>query len=159
MPLVQNSLTHPHTPQTHTHPHPNTSIPTTSPSDLHTNLINTSTNTPHDSSVASLICLEGQSERNFPIFAFSSRFFLFFPDFSPIFPDFSPIFGKFSLSGVALCPPCHPSGYATAPRSTPLCPHPHAQDSYSENKRYFCFILFCFVFVTLTQSNSLCPCM
>ena len=65
------------------------------------------------SSVASPICHEGQSERNFPIFAFSSRFFLFSPDFSWFFPDFSQIFGKFSLSGVALCPPRHPSGYAT----------------------------------------------
>ena len=68
-------------------------------------------------SVASPICQEGQRERNFPIFAFSSRFFLFFPDFSWFSPDFSwffPIFGKFSLSGVALCPPCHPNGYATA---------------------------------------------
>ena len=41
------------------------------------------------SSVASPICQEGQSERNFPIFAFSSRFFLFFPNFSWFFPDFS----------------------------------------------------------------------
>ena len=50
------------------------------------------------SSVASPICQEGQSERNFPIFAFSSRFFLFFPifpDFSWIFPDFFPIFSDF----------------------------------------------------------------
>ena len=37
------------------------------------------------SSVASPICQEGQSERNFPIFAFSSRFFL---NFSQFFPDF-----------------------------------------------------------------------
>ena len=37
--------------------------------------------TPHTSSVASPICQEGQSERNFPIFAFSSRIFLFFPEF------------------------------------------------------------------------------
>ena len=48
------------------------------------------------SSVASLICQEGQSERNFPIFAFSSRFFWFFPDFFPgfswFFPDFWQIF-------------------------------------------------------------------
>ena len=69
------------------------------------------------SSVASSICQEGQSERNFPMFAFSSRFFLFFPDFSWFFPDFSWFFPRFlanfSLSGVALCPPCHPYGYAT----------------------------------------------
>ena len=41
------------------------------------------------SSVTSPISQEGQSERNFPIFAFSSRFFLiFFPDFSWFFPSF-----------------------------------------------------------------------
>ena len=43
------------------------------------------------SSIASPICQEGQSERNFPIFDFSSRFFLFFvifPEFFLIFPDF-----------------------------------------------------------------------
>ena len=43
------------------------------------------------SSIASPICQEGQSERTFPIFAFSCRFFLFFPiipDFPPLFPDF-----------------------------------------------------------------------
>ena len=72
-------------------------------------------------SVASPFCQEGQSERIFPIFAFSSRFFLFFPDFSsfflifPLFPRFSPDFSRFlanfSLSGVALCPPCHYTGY------------------------------------------------
>ena len=62
------------------------------------------------SSVASPICQEGQSERNFPIFAFSSRFFLFFPDFSWFFRDFSRFLANFSLSGVALC---HPNGYAT----------------------------------------------
>ena len=53
------------------------------------------------SSVASPICQEGQSERTFPILAFSSRFFLFFPDFSRFL-------AKFLLSGVALCPPLHP---------------------------------------------------
>ena len=42
-----------------------------------------------------------------------SSFFLIFPDFFPIYPDFPPIFGKFFAVGVALCPPCHPSGYAT----------------------------------------------
>ena len=45
------------------------------------------------SSVASPICQEGQSERTFPIFAFSSRFFLFFPDFSPIFGKFFAVRG------------------------------------------------------------------
>ena len=61
------------------------------------------------SSVASPVCQEGQSERTFPIFAFSSRFFLV----SPIFPDFPLFLANFSLSGVALCPPWPPSGYAT----------------------------------------------
>ena len=37
------------------------------------------------SSVASPICQEGQSERTFPIFAFSSWFFLIFPLFFPNF--------------------------------------------------------------------------
>ena len=41
------------------------------------------------SSVASPIWQEGQSERTFPIFAFSSWIFLFFPNF---FPDFWQIF-------------------------------------------------------------------
>ena len=43
------------------------------------------------SSVASPICQHGQegySEKTFPIFAFSSRFFSFFPDFPSLFPDF-----------------------------------------------------------------------
>ena len=44
------------------------------------------------SSVASPICQEGQSERTFPIFASSSRFFPFFPRFYPLFPDFWQIF-------------------------------------------------------------------
>ena len=53
------------------------------------------------SCVASPICQEGQSERIFPIFAFSSRLFLFFPDFSL----FSPIFGKyFAVRGGTLLP-------------------------------------------------------
>ena len=46
----------------------------------------------------------------------TSRLLPFLPDFSsffPIFPDFSQFWAFFSLSGVALCPPCHPSGYAT----------------------------------------------
>ena len=51
---------------------------------------------PTVSSVASPICQEGQSERTFPIFAFSSRFFLFF---FLIFPQF---LANFSLSGVLL---------------------------------------------------------
>ena len=61
------------------------------------------------SSVASPICQEGQSERTFPIFALSSRFFLFFPNFPHLFPDF----WQFFRCQVALFPPCTPSGYAT----------------------------------------------
>ena len=63
------------------------------------------------SSVASLICQEGQSERNFPIFAFSSRFFLFFPifpDFFPIFPDFSPDFWQIFAARSGTLPPLPP---------------------------------------------------
>ena len=75
------------------------------------------------SSVASPVCQEGQSERSFPIFAFSSRFFLVSPIFafssrfflvSPICPDFSPLFGKFfAVRDGTLPPPLTPSGYAT----------------------------------------------
>ena len=56
------------------------------------------------SSVESPVCQEGQSERTFPIFAFSSRFFLSFPIFPDFFPSFSRYLANFSLSGVALCP-------------------------------------------------------
>ena len=64
-------------------------------------------------SVANHICQEGQSERTFPIFAFSSRFFLSFPIFPVdcfrlLFPDFWQIFrcqGWYSA-------PWTPSGYA-----------------------------------------------
>ena len=62
------------------------------------------------SSVASPICQEGQSERNFPIFAFSSWFFLFFPDFSWFFPSFWQIFH---------CQRWHSAPLAT-PMATPL---------------------------------------
>ena len=70
------------------------------------------------SSVASPICQEGQSERNFPIFAFSSRFILFFLIFFLIFPRFFPLFSDlgqiFRCQGWHSAPPrCHPSGYAT----------------------------------------------
>ena len=66
---------------------------------------------PTFSSVASPICQEGQSERTFPILAFS-RFSSFLPDF----PLFFPIFGKFfAVRGATLPPwPPIPSGYATA---------------------------------------------
>ena len=60
------------------------------------------------SSVASPICQEGQSERTFPIFAFSSGLFLFLLDFSWFFPSFSWFLANFSLSEVALCPPLYP---------------------------------------------------
>ena len=53
----------------------------------------------------------------FPIFPLFPRFFLIFSRFFLIFPQFFLIFSRFlaifKLSGVALCPPCHPSGYAT----------------------------------------------
>ena len=68
-----------------------------------------------DSSIiASPICQEGQSARTFPIIAFSSRFFFFFPDFClffPIFPDFSlffPIFGNFFAVRGGTLPPLSP---------------------------------------------------
>ena len=63
------------------------------------------------------ICQEGQSERTFPIFAYSSWFFLLFSWFSWFFP-LSQFLANFLLSGVALRPPCVLSGYATA--HTPL---------------------------------------
>ena len=93
-----------------------------------------------NSSVASPICQEGQSERTFPIFAFSSRFFLFFPDFS----WFSPIFGNFSLSGVALCP-------LDPPVATPL-----SLDACTYNSlRRFKDGKFSAAFVNSTKTNGL----
>ena len=88
------------------------------------------------SGVASPLCQEGQSKRTFLIFAFPSRFFLFFPifslssrnvpdfsqflplfpSFSPLFPDFFPLFPIFGIvfrcqgGHAAHCPP---TGYAT----------------------------------------------
>ena len=64
------------------------------------------------SSVASPVCQEGQSERTFLIFTFSSRFF-FFPRFFLIFSLFPDFLANFSLLGVALCPPWPPSGQTT----------------------------------------------
>ena len=72
------------------------------------------------SSVASPICQEGQSERTFPILAFSSRFSLFFSiftRFSSLFPSFSllfPIFDNFFAVKGGTLPPCPYTGYATA---------------------------------------------
>ena len=66
--------------------------------------ITTAKNIVFNSSVASPICQEGQSERNFQIFAFSSRFS---PDFSWFFPDFWPFF---RCQGWHSAPPCHPTG-------------------------------------------------
>ena len=64
------------------------------------------------SSEANPVCQEGQSERTFPIFAFSSRF-LVFPDFSWFFPSFSHFWQIFCCQGWQLCHPLTPSGYAT----------------------------------------------
>ena len=65
------------------------------------------------SSPISAICQKRQSERNFPIFAFSSRFVLPFP----IFSWFSPIFGNFfCCQGWHSAALCHPSDYATGRR-------------------------------------------
>ena len=58
-----------------------------------------------NSSVASPICQEGQSEKTFPIFALSSRFLLFFFRCFLIFPLFFRFLAIFSLSGMTLCPP------------------------------------------------------
>ena len=76
-----------------------------------------------DSSVASRICQEGQSERTFPILASFPRFFLFSPifsSFSQFFflfflssPDFFPIFDNFFTVKGGTLPPCPYTGYAT----------------------------------------------
>ena len=61
------------------------------------------------SSVASPICQEGQNDRTFQIFAYSSRFVLFLPNFSLFFSlFFSRFLANSSLSRVALCPPFEP---------------------------------------------------
>ena len=54
------------------------------------------------SSIVSLICHEGQSERTFPIFPL--------PNFLPLFPDFWQIL---HCQGGHSAPPWPPSGYAT----------------------------------------------
>ena len=58
-------------------------------------------------SVYGPICQEGQSERTFPVFAVSSRFFLFSPIFPLFFlsPDFVRFWAIFFAHGQgALCP-------------------------------------------------------
>ena len=58
----------------------------------------------------------GKVKKNFPIFAFSSRFFLFFPifpEFFPIFPDFFMIFPDFWQF-------CRCQGWHSAPLATQL---------------------------------------
>ena len=82
------------------------------------------------SSVASPICQEGQSERIFPILAFSSRFFLFFSIFFPIFPLyflifslFLSIFDNFSTVKGGTLPPYPYTGYATDLASSTLVSH------------------------------------
>ena len=65
---------------------------------------------PANSSVASPICQEGQSERTFPIFPI-------FPDFFPLFPDFLPLFSnfwQFFRCQEGHSAPNPPSGHATA---------------------------------------------
>ena len=52
-----------------------------------------------------------------------SSFFPIFPEFFQIFSDFSRFLAIFSLSGVALCPPCHASGYATGLNATTFSYH------------------------------------
>ena len=54
-----------------------------------------------NSSVASPICQEGQSERTFPIFPL----FPDFPIFFPLFPDFLPLFGIFFRCQGGTLPP------------------------------------------------------
>ena len=71
------------------------------------------------SSVASPMCQEGQSERNFPIFAFSSRFVLFFPIFPWFFPDFFLLFPDFGQ--IFRC-----QGWHSAPLATPVATPLHA---------------------------------
>ena len=61
------------------------------------------------SSVASPICQEGQSERTFPILAFSSRYFLFsqfFLTFSRFFPSSSRFLTIFFAVKGGTLPPC-----------------------------------------------------
>ena len=73
------------------------------------------TETLETSSVASPICQEGQSERTFPIFVFSSRFFFFswFSPFFPIFPLITQFWQIFHCQGGHSAPFPH-TGYGTA---------------------------------------------
>ena len=104
------------------------------------------TNSLHTSSVASPIGLrqEGQSERTFPILAFSSRCFLFFLDFFPIFPLFSPIFFLFF--------PIFDNFFAAS--------RGHSAPSTVHIRRVFFFLFFCFPHPTLVStkySNIMMP--
>ena len=70
------------------------------------------------SNVASPICTVRRGKVKKP-----SRFWPFLPDFSSfflIFLSFSNFWQFFSLSGVALCLHCTPSGYATANKCHPI---------------------------------------
>ena len=71
---------------------------------------------PTTSSIASPIFQEGQSERNFPIFAFSSWFFLFFPEFFLIFSWFFLIFGNFFAVRSGTLPPLPPQWLRHCPQ-------------------------------------------
>ena len=94
-----------------------------------------------DSSIASPICQEGQSERTFPILAFSSDFSSFsqflpnFPLFFPIFPLFPDFWQFFHCQGGTL-PPLPLYGYTT------VCAWrvDSAIDSYILLNDVFCFL-------------------
>ena len=79
------------------------------------------------SSIASPICQKGHSERTFPIFYFSSRFFLFFPDFSL----FSPVFVRFFTVRGGTLPSRAPSGYAAGLMVCQLCDSQVCQAVYA----------------------------
>ena len=79
-------------------------------------------NDPQSSSIASP-CQEGQNERTFPIFAFSSAFFLFILIFSWFFPSFSRFLTFFF---------CCQGGYS-APLA-PLLAMPLPQSLYFESQ-------------------------
>ena len=79
------------------------------------------------SSVANSICQEGQSDKTFPIFAFSSSFLLFFPNFSwfpPLFPDFWQLFCCQGWHSAPLAPPV----------ATPLAVRPFGLHTFTKMK-------------------------